>query len=116
MAAAGLDSKASATTIQFGLIAAADDAAFHSIVSFTASGAWSHPPFNTIGIIGDDEFVNHKLRMNAVAPFYKPDDAADPSKRRHELIPGYKSLIGKEDQLVVAACATRDVIAQKLQS
>lgn len=116
MAAAGLDSKATNATIQFGMIGSQDEAAFHSIISCNDSGAWSHPPFNTIGIIGDDEFVKHKLRMNEVAPFYRQADAEDPSKRRQELIPGYKSLAGKEDQLVKAVCATRDVIAQKLQS
>ena len=114
MSAAGLDSKATSSTIQFGLIAAPDDTAFQSIITFTVTGAWSHPPFNTIDYIGGDEFVKHKLRMNEVAQFYRSDEAMDPGKRRHELIPTYKSLLGKEGQLVKAVCATRDVIAQKL--
>lgn len=114
LAANGLDSKATASTIQWGTSTGTDDAGFHTLITFAATGPWSHPTFATIDTIGDAEFVKHKLRMNAVAGFYRPDDASDATKRRHELIPPYKSLIGKEDALVRAVCETRDVLAQSL--
>jgi hypothetical protein len=114
MMAAGLDSKATSTALQFGILTATDESTFQSIISCTDHGAWSHPPFSIIDIIGDEEFVKHKLRMNEVAPFYRPEHAKDPSKRRHELVPGYAALVGKEDRLVEAVRATRDVIAQQL--
>jgi hypothetical protein len=113
--AAGLDSTATASTIQYGLIAPPDDSVFHSILALTVTGAWSHPPYGTIDIIGDGEFVNHKVRMNKVAAFYREDDAKDPGKRRHELIAGYLSLAGKEAELVKAVCETREVIARELE-
>lgn len=114
LTAEGFDTKATTNTIHFGLLSADD--AFHSVVTFTPTGAWSHPPFGTIDLIGEDEFVKHKLRMNDVAGFYRHADATDPSKRRHELVAGYRLLVGKERQLVDAALATRDAILRKLES
>lgn len=114
LAASGLDSKSTASTIQWGTLAGTDETSFHSLITFTVTGPWSHPTFATIDTIGDDEFVAHKQRMNTVAGFYRPEHATDPSKRRHELIPSYKTLIGKEDELVQAVCKTRDVLAHSL--
>ena len=87
---------------------------FQSLISLTASGVWSHPTSTMIDAIGDEEFVRHKLRMNAVAAFYKPDQAIDPTKRRHELVPSFDKLVGKEEQLAQAIAATRDVALERL--
>ena len=112
--ALGLAIRCTPTTLQFGLNAPPEDGVFHSLISFTTGGVWSHPTSDLIDVIGDEEFVQHKLRMNTVAPFYRPEQAIDPTKRRHELVPSFDKLVGKEEQLAQAIAATRDVALERL--
>ena len=113
----GLALRTTPTTYQLGIYGQTEeDGAFQSLITFTALGVWSHPTSSLIDAIGDEEFVRHKVRMNAVAMFYRPDQANDPTKRRHELIPGFDKLDGKEEQLAQAIAATRDVALERLLS
>jgi hypothetical protein len=111
--AAPMDRRSTPSALHFGMLAS-EDGSFYSWVTLTASGAWSHPSSAAIAIIGDDGFVQHKLRLNQVAPFYRPEQATDATKRSNELVVGYGSLLGKEETLARAVRLSRDLLAEIL--
>lgn len=110
MEAKGLQTRFTSTLLQYGMVLPADEDVFHPLISLGHSGPWSHPPTSLIETMGNTEFVNHKLRMNQIANFYRPAEATDAKKRMNELIPSYNFLDGKEDALATAVAATRDTV------
>lgn len=110
MEAQGLQTRFTPTLLQYGMVLPTDEDVFHPLISLGLSGPMSHPPASLIETMGDTEFVNHKLRMNQVANFYRPAEASDATKRRNELIPSYSAIQGKEDVLATAVAATRDTV------
>lgn len=109
-----LDTRSTPSALQYGVMAPPDDGTFYQLLTLTASGAWSHPSSAAIAIVGDAEFVQHKLRMNQVAPFYRPDQASDAAKRSNELVVAYGKLAGKAEQLTEAVVATKNILDQRL--
>lgn len=104
-------SRSTPGNLQFGLLTSADqDSTFSALISLNPYGVWSHPKSEVIQILGDNEFVFHKQRMNGVSAFYRPQEANDPSKRNNDLLTSYSSLDGREEGLAQAIAITRDAV------
>lgn len=101
----GLDSRATSTTLQYGLLQEND---FYPLVGLYVLSLYSHLPTRLIATIGDSAFVEHKRALNALARFYRPGDVDDPGKKMNELNPAYESLAGKVSDFVAVIGATRD--------
>ena len=114
LASLGLDSKATPTTLQYGLKQGDDD--FYSLVNLCVPSMYSHLPVKLIAAIGDSAFVEHKRALNALAPFYHPGDVDDPSKKVNELAPPYERLAGKVSEFVAVIGATRDKVVTALSA
>ena len=109
-----LQTKETPTNFQYGV--SLDDGNFSPLISFNVASIWSQPFSALIDLIGDEEFVAHKQRLNAIGgcQFYRPNEASDPAKRRNSLEVRYGALDGKEIALVEALAATRDVALTQL--
>lgn len=105
-----LQTRLTPSNLQYGI--ALDDAPFYPLISFNVSGAWSQPFSTLIDMIGDDEFVAHKLRMNNIGAgiFYRQNEVTDPAKRRNALEVKYSEFNGKEAALGQAIATTRDTV------
>jgi len=108
----GLDSKATPETFQYGLKQGDDD--FYSLLTLQLPSMYSNLPTKLIATIGDTAFVEHKRAMNAVAPFYRPEEVDDPSKKVNGLAPPYECLAGKVSDFVAVIGATRDKVVAAL--
>lgn len=108
--ALNLDTRATATQFQFGIMSQADDGTFLQLLSLSSSGASSRPSQRLIEAVGDEEFVSHKLRMNEVANFYRPEQALDATKKSNELIVAWDKLAGKETTLAQAVSRSMAVV------
>ena len=111
-----LDTRSTPTLFQYGIMSPAGDGIFLQLISLGATGGFSRITQKLIDAIGDDEFVRHKLGMNEVANFYKPDQASDPQKKSNELIVGYGKLAGKGSALVQSLNATLTAARDALTS
>jgi hypothetical protein len=109
-----LQTKETPTNFQYGV--SLDDGNFSPLISFNVGSIWSQPFSTLIDLIGDEEFVAHKQRLNAIGgcQFYRPNEASDPAKRRNSLEVKYSALDGNEIALVEAVAATRDVVLTQL--
>ena len=106
--AAGLDSRATSSTLQFGLLSQPEAGEFYPLLALYSSGTYSHLPTSLIAVIGDSAFVEHKRALNAVAPFYRPGEVDDPAKKANELQVRYEELAGHVEELVGVILATRN--------
>ena len=108
----GLDlaTRATATHFQYGVTL--EESGFNPLMSFHANAAWSPPCSRLVDLLGDEEFVAHKLRLNAIgANFFRPAEAVDPTKRTNGIEVKYIDLMGKEAALGKAIAATRDTVS-----
>jgi len=103
-----LDSKATPTTLQFGLLSPREAGEFYALLSLYPSGTYSHLPTGLIAVIGDSAFVEHKRSLNAVARFYRPKEVDDPARKTNELQVPYETLAGHVGRLVSVIQATKD--------
>lgn len=105
----GVQARPTATNIQYGLTI--DESSFYPLISFNTAGAWSQPFSTLIDLIGDEQFVAHKVRMNGTSVnFYKPAEVEDPTKRKNGLEPKYADLTGKEAAIAQAIAETKDSV------
>lgn len=111
-----LETRPTATGLHYGVVCPPESAVFYPLLAVTVNGAWSHPPYAAIAILGADNYVQHKLRLNDVGLFYRPEEASDPSKRRHDLTVAYKSLAGAEERLAHAITLTANTLIQRVSS
>lgn len=114
--AMNLDTRSTSTLFQYGIMSPADEGIFLPLISLGTTGAFSRVPQKLIDLIGNGEFVRHKLAMNHVANFYRPEQALDPKKTSNELIVGYGCLIGKESALVQSLTATLTITRDALSN
>jgi hypothetical protein len=112
--AMSLDTRSTPTLFQYGIMSPTDESVFLQLISFGTSGAWSRISQKLIDAVGNGEFVSHKLRMNEVAHFYRPDEARDPTKKSNELVVGYGKLAGRESHLAQAISATLELAKESL--
>jgi len=105
----GVLARPTATNIQYGLTI--DESSFYPLISFNTAGAWSQPFSTLIDLIGDEQFVAHKVRMNGTGVnFYKPTEVEDPMKRKNGLEPKYADLTGREAAIAQAIAETKDSV------
>lgn len=107
--AVNLDTRTTSTQFQYGVMSPIDEGVFLQILSIGITGAYSRPTQKLIDAIGDIGFVSHKLCLNEVATFYRPEQARDPTKKSNEMVIGYGKLAGKEEKLAQAVRATLEL-------
>jgi hypothetical protein len=90
--------RATPSTIQYGVHVKGD---FIPLLSFGAEYIWFQIPVRAVRCLGPERFVVCKQKVNAVAPFYRPEDVADPDKT-NALNPRYEILAGKVEAFVEA--------------
>lgn len=96
--ALGLATRGTPTRWQYGVT---DGSAVRSFVSLGARDLWCQLPSRLRAALGDARYVECKRILNAVAPFFRPEDVDDPSKA-NELAPKYDVLVGKEQEFITA--------------
>jgi hypothetical protein len=74
---------------------------------------WCQVPARLRAVLGGDRFVECKRILNAVAPFYRPEDVDDPS-RVNALTPKYDVVMGKEQDFVRAIAAIAEMGSKAL--
>ena len=114
--AMNLDTRSTSTLFQYGIMSPTDEGVFFQLISLGTTGAFSRIPQKLIDLIGDSEFVRHKLAMNHIANFYRHEQALDPKKTSNELIVGYGYLTGKESALVQSLTATLRITMDALSN
>lgn len=111
-----LDTRSTPTLFQYGIMSPNDEGIFLQLISLGTNGVFSRITQKLIDSFGDEEFVKHKLGMNNVADFYRPDQACDPQKKSNELMVGYRKIFGKELALVQSLSGTMRAAREALTS
>jgi hypothetical protein len=110
---AALTAKAFATrelprTFQYGITCKEE---FIPLLSLAASSIWFQIPMRAVRLLGEDQFVLCKQRINRVASFYRPAEVMDPTKT-NALGPKYDILEGKVPSFASAMEEVSGVIKQ----
>ena len=98
--------RATPSTIQYGVYVDGD---FIPLLSFGAEYIWFQIPVRAVRSLGPERFVICKQKINTVAPFYRPEDVADPDKT-NALNPRYEILMGKIEAFVEAFSQISDMV------
>lgn len=104
----GLDSDARTATLQYGLRYPSEGGDFYPLVNLMVGKLYSQLSFRLITAIGDSAFVEYKRALAALAPFFSPEDADDPTKKLNSKVPPYDLLAGKVEKFVDAIKDIRD--------
>jgi hypothetical protein len=108
----GLDSRATAHWIRFGVRIEGD---FLGLIEMSGTEIYCSLPKRAIRALGDNGFVESKRKICAVAEFYRSFEVDDPTKLK-TCVQHYDDLTGKVESLVSVVVDIGDAIRAALES